>query len=645
MDLTDKNEDTSATHETLLADGDFGNDIPFIIHTDRINGKSLYACSYPQKDPCVLKNVKDCFTTQDFATSGDVQPQVNLLAPIGSVVCDLQSNCLKDPAEILKAPMECSGNEGRPTTRLPYLDEKSTCNGLYQRDPMLVMSTLYDTESPHRLLEGIKLSQVTKGNYAESAFTSTELTLNEQNSLGKSVHPNEETSLPALNVSSVNHPFGLFNHIKEVEEPQREQGKHGESEEFRVTSGIIKRSSSLISDSGIESEPSSVAWSDARSRALELSGDREVLHQLVRRHTVHRNSLEGGHTESNTSLPSGIQASLTSISSLPYEEEEHDVEPNKLTKSISAPQISSPDESVNSVDLSHNSKTASDIVDGQYIEFGYTSMALMGASAPHQYESKHGGSEPSTIMAEYPHSALDQNGNVSQSPHDAESFSVTDCTLETAEVPDCLKQNLHGAGEYQLLERNRENKSERMNNYLEATNVHLDTYGEEANLYKCPNLYSTDFEAFSHYNTQELNTGCPTPALLGEGHCCSSQASSKKSNGEISDLEDIELDNRSTCESYCAEPENGEFKMAANGTGFHSVVPESKKAVEVVNLSVSCTATCLPFSSVLKEAPPGAGFSSKVAVSPITHQPVGSFGVISCNSSNVDEEANERMLR
>ncbi|KAK3525561.1 hypothetical protein QTP70_000160 [Hemibagrus guttatus] len=104
---------------------------------------------------------------------------------------------------------------------------------------------------------------------------------------------------------------------------------------------IMKRSSSVISDSGIESEPSSVAWPlDIRSG---VAGCRDPI-QLCRRR-VHRNSLEGLQTESHGSLPSATQASLSSISSLPYEDEDEERQRqlNTLTKSASAPQISSPD--------------------------------------------------------------------------------------------------------------------------------------------------------------------------------------------------------------------------------------------------------------------------------------------------------------
>uniref|UniRef100_A0AAR2K7E5 DUF676 domain-containing protein n=1 Tax=Pygocentrus nattereri TaxID=42514 RepID=A0AAR2K7E5_PYGNA len=110
---------------------------------------------------------------------------------------------------------------------------------------------------------------------------------------------------------------------------------------------VIKRSSSVISDSGIESEPSSVAcWPlDSRSGII---GGRDSLQQphLSRRRAAHRSSLEGLQTESHGSLPSATQASLTSISSLPYEDEEEERQRqlNTLTKSASAPQINSPDD-------------------------------------------------------------------------------------------------------------------------------------------------------------------------------------------------------------------------------------------------------------------------------------------------------------
>jgi hypothetical protein len=48
---------------------------------------------------------------------------------------------------------------------------------------------------------------------------------------------------------------------------------------------------------------------------------------------------------------------------------------------------------------------------------------------------------------------------------------------------------------------------------------------------------------------------------------------------------------------------------------------------------------------VPKETPARAGFSSKQTPVPITHQPLGSFGVVSSHSSKLEEEVSERMFR
>uniref|UniRef100_A0A8C0HKD3 DUF676 domain-containing protein n=1 Tax=Buteo japonicus TaxID=224669 RepID=A0A8C0HKD3_9AVES len=144
-----------------------------------------------------------------------------------------------------------------------------------------------------------------------------------------------------------------------------------------------------------------------------------------------------------------------------------------------------------------------------------------------------------------------------------------------------------------------------------------------------------------------------------QGECGSSLADEGPAvYAEMQGLQEIELNDSpasadpaaGSCQAeYPQEPNSQEHKHVASGTGFHlatteGVALESRKAVDVVNLSVSCTATCLPFSSVLKETPAMVGFSAKQAAFPITRQPLGSFGVVSSNSNEMDEETNERML-
>ena len=82
-------------------------------------------------------------------------------------------------------------------------------------------------------------------------------------------------------------------------------------------------------------------------KAFAAASEREIPQRVTRlHHPAHRSSLEGLQMESAGGLPAsgGIQASLTSISSLPYEEDQHQRQLSKLTKSESAPQISSPED-------------------------------------------------------------------------------------------------------------------------------------------------------------------------------------------------------------------------------------------------------------------------------------------------------------
>ncbi|XP_034981199.2 protein FAM135B isoform X1 [Zootoca vivipara] len=662
VDLIGKNEDPSSNDDSALAKGDFRNNVPFIIHTDRINGKSVYGHSYPKEDSCMVESFKDHSTTQVHTMNGDAQSHGDESDLASNLISGLQSELLNDHTESLKTPMELSeNNSDRLSLEAAYLDISPVCNNDRQGEPMLVMTAQYDGGAcgQHKLLNEIELSQAASGDGSESTLTSDKLLSDKGNAPEKPADQSCESTLPSLRTFDVSDDLGSLNQIRDAEEIKEQRVQ--ECEEFSLTSGVIKRSSSLISDSGIESEPSSVAWSDARSKALELPSDREILHQLVRRHAIHRNSLEGGHTESNTSLPSGIQASLTSISSLPYEEEEREVEPNKLTKSISAPQISSPEEPVDDMDISKHAKTILDIAEGQYVEIGFTSMALAENVSMCRKARENGGLPLPFATMEHPKSAFEENVDSPHLPEAAEGFSEVDCGLEATGEAVFLMQNenLDDTVESQLPRRTGEICLGRVGDYLDTNTTAVDVYEKEVTLHTVHGSYSTNVEVFSHheghtpdfcYTSTVLSEVVPEP-VSAKGPHGSSLANGKVviCGGEIPNLQEIDLDNRPGFGSSCAEPENREFKMVANSTGFHSVVPgalalESKKAIEVVNLSVSCTATCLPFSSVLKENPPVAGFSSKQVTSPITHQPVGSFGVISCESSDVDGEANERML-
>ncbi|KAF7237376.1 hypothetical protein EYD10_15915 [Varanus komodoensis] len=645
--------DSSSNNDTDLAKRDFRNIAPFIIHTDRINGKYMYQVSCPKEEDSLLETCKDYSTTQVHARNGGVQSCADQAELANNAMSGLQSDLVKDTSESLKTQMKLSESNDPYKAEMASLDMKSMCNNAGQREAMLVMTTLCesDTYGCPKLLDG---SEAPKKDQYRSPLPSETLTMNDQRGHEKAVDPYSDCVLPAQRTFEGNDHFGSLNQIQDVEDAKSFQKDQQvlECEEFSLTSGGIKRSSSLISDSGIESEPSSVAWSDARSKALELPTDREMLHQLVRRHAIHRNSLEGGHTESNTSLPSGIQASLTSISSLPYEEEEREVEPNKLTKSISAPQISSPEEP--DTDISKQVKAVSKVAEDQYVEIGIIRVVPSENISTCQTGRETGRLQLSAVTEVHPNSDFEHTGDL---PEPVKGFPEIDFHLEAAGEHIRLNQT-RDLDESRLPKGKQETRLERVDDDMDTEAAHLDECSKEANLQKGHSSYSTNVEGFSDGKNHAAEFSYVIPAsselaseaLSTVGHCGSPLPNSQlPCGGGIPNLQEIELDNRSGSGAYDAEPENQECQIGTSTPGFYPVVPEAlvlegKKAIEVVNLSVSCTATCLPFSSLLKENPPVAGFSSKQVTSPITRQPVGSFGVISCEPNDGAEEANERML-
>ncbi|KAF6099281.1 family with sequence similarity 135 member B [Phyllostomus discolor] len=487
------------------------------------------------------------------------------------------------------------------------------------------------------------------GGRGPGATSSEETTPPESGTLGEGA--TQDAPTPPLSVKlSPGEPCDPLHAAAAGRAPPRDPPPE-EREDASVLSGAaIKRSSSVISDSGIESEPSSVAWSEARSRAPELPGDREGTQQLVRRHGLHRNSLEGGRTESNASLPSGIQASLTSISSLPFEEEERELALTKLTKSASAPQISSPEEPAEDTDAAPRGGGLPETPAGH----------VESTDAPGPCSEPRGG--PRT---------QDAGGS---------------CSLVEVVSEDADSQQGPGSRDVP-----------------EDKGVHSDPQGpchpdgrtetppgvETKGLnFPIPHIIALEgpWDGSSPRAQVETPKGTPAGGLLGE----SALPDGGNTGGEhlmergVPDLscapamEAISLSSTGGQPSSApcspeavAPPEMGhqagavcspvthpthpqavshqEPRAGPSASGPHLAPAEafstdSLKAVEVVNLSVSCTATCLPFSSVPKETPARAGFSSKQTPLPITHQPSGSFGVVSAPCSQREEDVGERMF-
>ncbi|MBN3299850.1 F135B protein, partial [Amia calva] len=417
-----------------------------------------------------------------------------------------------------------------------------------------------------------------------------------------------------------------------------------------MLSKVMKRSSSVISDSGIESEPSSVAWPDVRLRPQDISGDRDILQHLVRRHAVHRNSLEGCQTESNASLPSGIQASLTSISSLPYEEEEQ-VELSKLTKSVSAPQISSPEDTEEDQETANKDpQSESDITSDSDPQ----SYAALVRNAGRQFDHPvgHNSSLDDILEGDMPDDA--------EGPAELElqqsQVNLQEAELVLSSVPEVLlfQQFVDEGGLHESV-------------FSELSGSPGNIKNDNVIKYENTLAYSQDSPHCSYeapvpdQKEYLLNIGETGASLCNTDTDSASEADHNFHQIELNEqvtVDQVLLDrNKSQHKSQDTDKENHNSiktdvfdHQAFAGQGKSSKIPSSglafvnRKVVEVVNLSVSCAPTCLPFSSVLRDSPSVSGISVRQATSPITRQPLGSFGVVSSSSFCTDEESNERML-
>ncbi|XP_054462200.1 protein FAM135B [Anoplopoma fimbria] len=433
-----------------------------------------------------------------------------------------------------------------------------------------------------------------------------------------------------------------------------------------IGSKIMKRSSSVISDSGIESEPSSVAWppeAALRGRPpLDFSSEREIPQQIVCRHPVHRSSLEGLQMESNGS--GGIQASLTSISSLPYEEDQHQRQLSKLTKSVSAPQINSPEDTEEGhVLLNQETNSLAQHQDSLKINCSSLNSNLDAEQSESSFFDPTSKPNPGHLLKE----------NIS-----SEKFIPPQNLSKTYRT----KSVLSGVSEVLLLQESVESlhvkesavigsQGENMNYQTHISGVSAseeDVHLVETEPVPCscgnkPCVHKSA-EAQERINTvDDCQSFHQTELISVEDQKCLDPSRSPLGLQQTDDLHrstttqrpgdltgliandiasPVDLNGMSASEKEPLDCPTKPSKIPNSGLAF-----VNKKMVEVVNMSVSCAPTCLPFSSALRDSPSISGMSTRQTTSPITHQPLGSFGIISSSSLNplnMDEETNERML-
>lgn len=597
-----------------------------------------------------------CSESQVYLTIGEFQNRAGI--PEDECWTGPRPDAVKDSLTDTDICSRSPGPDEGQTPALTYIDVQSSNKYCPRAELVQGINVQHEHRSSRESYGIVKTvpSKVVAGTSQNNSTSLNQTAALELRTLGRGVNQDGKPVLLSLKLTPAEPCDPPSTALREALDTKPSQPDHAEEpEDLSALSGVIKRSASIISDSGIESEPSSVAWSEARSRALELPSDRDVLHQVVRRHAHHRNSLEGGHTESNTSLPSGIQASLSSISSLPFEEEERELALNKLTKSVSAPQISSPEESAEGADTIKNTAGFSEDLDPSSKE----------NSPPRHTSLSYGGSRVQDVRAGHSLAdiALDsdrpQGPGYMDIPNDKGNHPELQepCCLDgMAETPLHVEtKGLNLKIPCTIVLENSKSRS-----FHRAAGETAKGKPEELSMSKCvlSNNSISEVRAASHHRVPEISCSPAVEAVNLNSTGVQNSSLSVNDTMTLNRRHNASLEAKHEAGTVCPTvthtiasqvSRNQELKTGTSISGSHlnsteAFTLDSLKAVEVVNLSVSCTATCLPFSSVPKETPARAGLSSKQNPAPITHQPLGSFGVVSTYSSKLEEEVSERMF-
>lgn len=534
---------------------------------------------------------------------------------------------------------------------LTYLDVKSCSEAPCTVEPTGALSAQPGRGCcrGNRELEGSPLRKGASGGSRPNAPSSEQTALDELRALGQGADREGKVVLPSLRLlpsEPGDPPDSARTDSLDVGAPPKDPHARAR-EDVSVLLGLIKRSSSIISDSGIESEPSSAAWSEARNRTLGVPSDREASHLLVRGHALHQSSLEAGHTDSNTSLPSGTQASLTSISSLPFEDEERELALTTLTKSASAPHISSPEESAEGADSTWGARGPADA----------PAVPVRGRDPPGRGMRLRGGSGIQDAAVARPPAGVVPDADTQQGPGymDIPKADQSPSDPQGPRRPDGRTENPLGI-ETKGLRVNRphvvaapENPRDRpFPGALVGTPEGM-SGGPDVGKAAPSNSGTADAVESATDKVpgphRPSAAGAPDPAAAGRGG----------STPGTTDVLEPGHEAGAGCPTGTRSVHSPLWGGPAPGAGpsltasplspAEAFAVESLKHVEIVNLSVSCTTTCFPFSSAPTETPARPGFFSKQTAVPITHQPLGSFEVVSSRSSALEEAVSGRMLR
>uniref|UniRef100_A0A4W3JD46 Family with sequence similarity 135 member A n=1 Tax=Callorhinchus milii TaxID=7868 RepID=A0A4W3JD46_CALMI len=401
--------------------------------------------------------------------------------------------------------------------------------------------------------------------------------------------------------------------------------------------------SSRVSDSGIESEPSSFAFQTDVDLGAEPESEKgpllseKLCSQLLLKPESSLKIVMDGHCTESTSAVSEIQSSLTSINSLPSDDEEQPVDKCLKVAAIVAQQPSEQQPELPLDQLKTGTvNTASVIVQRESVMFGdnagTVNSTTIGAISGQDFHSD-------------TDSAVKQEANCSHLQEDNVSVIV-------AEVQD--------SSEVLSLEK--------------STDKHVIQLNSEAiHLNETSSSTSDSGQVNTHYNPGEGSESCPKELVgvrqlqevlpLPEGDDTAITSLSAASSTDIvkqglvenyfgsrsnTDLSDISPGGGGTG-SLSTSPQNEpvtlavalaqeeddeeETEMIENGyyeedeaayNDVHTVQLEmisGDRTKEGASLPVACTPSCLSFSSVAKNSPSSSGLASAANLDAITKQP------------------------
>ncbi|XP_038656607.1 protein FAM135A isoform X2 [Scyliorhinus canicula] len=416
-------------------------------------------------------------------------------------------------------------------------------------------------------------------------------------------------------------------------------------------------SSSRVSDSGIESEPSSFAFQSDPDLATEpvlektsLLSENPCIQGLLKPELSSKNVVQGRCTES-TSAVSEIQSSLTSINSLPSDDDEEQ-------------------------QVGESSKVAAVLVQQTADEQPKQESTLV----PENLKFEMG--KPTVVVQEENVVFTEDSGTASQAPHSSifADQEFHNCIVSQEINSDSPQQNIVSTNDCRELQNcNKELSSEKATTKhiikLNSEVIHLDEpschSSNVVEIGQCvdPEFHSEEvvdiIQVFEIPTFQETNDRLHTNLSAASSTDIVKQGLVENYFGSRSstDLSDISPGGGGSCPSspqkenvglvtLAQTEEDEEQEMIENGyyeadddavydrnDAVRSELINADRTTEGASMPGACTPTCLSFSSVVRDSPSISGLSSRSKLDAITKQPRSAVFSSTVSASWYDDAA------